>query len=698
MRKNYVFLIGVLLSFTTLGTINAQSGNGHDPTLVLSYTPSGYSVATTMRQDDGYTTFAKSDVNNNGGDTELFVNFTFDTSGMNVFCVYTTNGTAPTKSNGTSVGGTFSNFSDPNRTWTVSIPSSANTSGTTVEYVFYISNTDLASGFGRVTPGGGYQTTWTEGDERGYTYTVFESNVSSGGNWSSTTTWNSGSVPNSSSTPVEIIGTNAVTLDQDASTADFNAISGSIFNLNAGEGLTVTGNISNNGTITANSGSSIIVSGTSSGNITYNRNLGTTNWYLVSAPVTGETIEDLIANNSFDTGTGSNIGLASYDNTQTTAADRWNYQTATATGPVTAGGGVAVKLSTAGDLTITGDMQVADVGVSITDGTGSGGNAFNLVGNPYTSFLAANTNADATNNLLTVNSANLTENTLWFWDQGTGTYDQINQASAAFHVAPAQGFFVSSTGSNTFDFTEAMQSHQSSDSFQRSTNNRPEIILVMTDGTLTRDTDIYYIEGKTTAFDNGYDSSMFGGAENEFAIYTHLVSDSQGQDLGIQSLPDNNFENMIIPVGINATAGTDITISAGVFNLPTGINVYLEDKNDNSFTLLDSASDFTTTLDTNLNGIGRFYLHTSSQALSVDEINLDNISIYTSGNNNLRVVGVQNGTAQVRMYNILGKQVMQSSFEGTGTDDIALPTLRTGVYIVQLETETGKLNKKVIIE
>lgn len=695
MRKNYVFLIGILLSFTMNQTINAQSGNGHDPTLVLSYTPSGYTAATTMRQDDGYTTFAKSNINNNGGDTELFVNFTFDTSGMNVFCVYTTNGTTPTKSNGTSVGGTFSNFSDPNRTWTVDIPSSANTAGTTVEYVFYISNSDLASGFGRVTPGGGYQTTWTEGDQAGYTYTTYESNVSGGGNWSSTATWNSGSVPNSASMPVEIIGTNAVTLDQDASVSNLNSLSGSILNLNAGDGLTVNGNFSNNGTTTANSGSSLIVTGTSSGNITYNRSLGTTNWYLVGAPVSGETIEDMITNNSFATGQGSNIGLAPYDNTQATAADRWDYQTAASTGSLTSGGGYSVKLASAGTLAFTGGVETSDVGVSITSGAG---NAFNLVGNPYSSYLAANTNADGTNNLLTVNTSDLTENTIWLWDQGTGTYDQINQASGSFHIAPGQGFFVESTGSNTFDFTEAMQSHQGSDSFQRSTNDRPEIELVITDGTDIRDADIFYIDGTSTGFDNGYDSSMFGGVDNPFAIYTHAVENGSGRNLGIQSLPDNNFENMIIPVGVNASSGSQITISANAMNLPAGIKVFLEDKDDNSFTELTSSSNFVTTLSTDLNGVGRFFLHTSTEALSTDEVSLSNISIYPTNSVNLRVVGVHSGTADVRMFNILGKQVMTHSFVGEGSNDIPLPSLGTGIYIVQIETATGKLNKKVIIK
>lgn len=452
-------------------------------------------------------------------------------------------------------------------------------------------------------------------------------------------------------------------------------------------------------TATMNSGSSLIAQSTFAGTVTYNRSLATTNWYLTGAPVAGETIEDMISNNTFDTGSSSNIGLAPYDNSQAVAADRWDYQTAASTGSLTSGGGYSVKLASSGTLTFVGTMETdATVGVSITDGTGSSGNAFNLVGNPYPSYMAANTNADGTNNLLTINTASLTEETLWLWDESTSTYDQFNQAFSAFHIAPAQGFFVSSTGSNTFNFTEAMQSHQGTDSFQRTTNTRPEINLVMTDGTDTRDADIFYIDGTTTGIDNGYDSSIFGGVGNSFAIYTHTVANGTGRNLGIQSLPDNNFENMIIPVGINATSGMDITISAGVFNLLAGIKVYLEDKNDGSFTLLNSSSDFTTTLDSDLNGIGRFYLHTSSQVLSVDDINLENISIYTSEPNNLRIVGIQSGTAQVSIFNILGAQIVKTSFEGNGLNDVTLPNLRSGVYIVQLETENGKLNKKVIIE
>ncbi len=155
---------------------------------------------------------------------------------------------------------------------------------------------------------------------------------------------------------------------------------------------------------------------------------------------------------------------------------------------------------------------------------------------------------------------------------------------------------------------------------------------------------------------------------------------------------------MIIPVGINASHGTQITISAQALNLPNGIDVYLEDKQDSSFRLLSDTSNFTTTLSSNLNGIGRFFIHTSSSLLSNDNVTLDNVSIYTT-DNTLRIVGVQRGNTSVSLYSILGKQLLKTSFQANGLNDIKLPNLKTGIYIVQIESEDRKkLNKKVIIQ
>lgn len=519
-------------------------------------------------------------------------------------------------------------------------------------------------------------TTWTGG---------------SGTDWATSGNWSDG-VPNSS--------TNA-TIPDVANAPIISATTGAEVNdltITEADGLTIA------------SGGSLRVSGSSSGNITYNRNLGTTNWYLVSSPVVGQTIVDFYTNESPGLGSGSgdaqNVAIAPYDNTQSAAADRWSYYTEgqvdgtggdDTTDTFGTGIGYSVLLQSAGDVAFTGTMRTDNEDISISSGTGSGGNAFNLIGNPYPSYLAATDGADGTNNLLTVNTGVLSEETIWLWDQSTSSYVIRNDAFGSFYIAPGQGFFVSASGSGTFSFTEAMQSHQT-DTFLRPNDPRPEIQLTLTNGTDTRNADIFYIDGTTTGFDSGYDSSIFSGFGNSFAVYTHAVSDGTGRNLGVQSLPNANLETMVVPVGINATSGTNITISASSVNLPTGINVYLEDKTDGSFTLLNDTEDFTTTLSSDLSGIGRFYLHTSSEALSTDDVSLSNVSIYTADANTLRIVGVQNGNAKVSIFNILGAQVLKTSFEGNGLNEIALPSVRTGVYIVQLETETGKLNKKVIIE
>ena len=105
-----------------------------------------------------------------------------------------------------------------------------------------------------------------------------------------------------------------------------------------------------------------------------------------------------------------------------------------------------------------------------------------------------------------------------------------------------------------------------------------------------------------------------------------------------------------------------------------------------------------TTLDSDLNGIGRFYLHTTSELLSSDDVlNNNNISMYIPSRQNLRVVGVQNGTANIYIYNILGKEVFNGNFEGAGMNDIQLPNIKEGIYIINLTTDNGTINKKVII-
>jgi hypothetical protein len=447
---------------------------------------------------------------------------------------------------------------------------------------------------------------------------------------------------------------------------------------------------------TVKSGASLINESTFSGTMTIERDLPTNNWYLLSTPVTGESKTDMIANNDFDntTGTGSNIGFGFYDNSL--AGNQWTYATASTTGSLF-DTGYAVKLNSAGTVSITGSLRSG--GANVSESISSDVTNFNLIGNVFQAYLAANENADATNSLLSFNNGKLTENTIWLWNQGSGTYTQVNQATSAFHIAPMQGFFVSVSSNQSFIFPTASRSHQSTDTFQKSATTKPEVKLFMTDGSLNRDTEIYYIDGKTTGFDNGYDSSIFGGTTHEFTVYTEAVENSDGKKLGIQSLPNSDFENMVIPIGVIADTGKEITFTAEALNLPSGIKVFLEDRENNTVTRLDEAnSNYKVTLNTALNGTGRFFLHTRSAALSTDDVALTGVGIYTVNKNTLRVNGINSDKASIKIYNILGKKVVDNSFSSKGVTDFSLPNLSTGIYIVQLATENGNISKKIVLE
>jgi hypothetical protein len=334
------------------------------------------------------------------------------------------------------------------------------------------------------------------------------------------------------------------------------------------------------------------------------------------------------------------------------------------------------------------------------------GDSFNLVGNPYLSYIHANTAADPTNNLLTVNSAVLEEQTIWMWNNakvGGPGWEIFNLGDAALRIHPTQGFFVKAKSggdvTESFSYTKAMQSHSKAGEYLRTVNNRFEIVLSITNGESSTNTSIRYIDNTSTSFDNGYDSSMFGGSVSELEVYTALVQNNSGEKLAIQSLPNADYENMIIPLGVTAVPNSAITFAAQAFNVPSGYEVYLEDRPNNLFTRMDEAgSDYIATV-TELSTEGRFFLHTTPpETLSLDSEFLNSISIYKTNDSNLRIEGLKEGKAVVRLYNLLGKEIMTNSFMVVnGVENITLPNLAKGVYVVQLETENGSLNKKIIL-
>ncbi|TYP98003.1 putative secreted protein (Por secretion system target) [Tenacibaculum adriaticum] len=433
--------------------------------------------------------------------------------------------------------------------------------------------------------------------------------------------------------------------------------------------------------VTIESGASLIANASLTGVVTDKRNLPTTNWYLISSPVSGETIEDIITNHTLATGTGSNLGLAPYNNDGVNA---WSYQTAASTGAITSGMGTSIKLAAPGNISFTGTVNTTDVIYGITTGDRTN---FNLVGNPFTSYINSAT-------FTTENISALTEGTIWLWD---GTQYITKNSADTIEIAPTQGFFVEANGNGNISFGIANQSHQGTDTFMRQSPN-PIIELFAEIGDTKKSTKLFYLEGKTTDFDNGYDGSLFSGTNYNFALFTELISNNEGKKLAIQTLPNSNFENMIVPIGLIAEADKEITFSVDAMNLPSGIKIYLEDRLNNKFiNLLEET--YKIVLNEASTGIGQFYLHTTSQKLNVKDIikNINTVSVYKSKKQEITITGLQ-AKANVTVYSPLGKKLITTSINSNGISKINLPTLSTGIYIVKVNSDLGEITKKIILE
>ena len=450
-------------------------------------------------------------------------------------------------------------------------------------------------------------------------------------------------------------------------------------------GLTVEGDLTTNDGLTINSGGSLIVNGTSTGNLTYNRNIPVAKkWYQISPPVSGETIENYISNNSLQTGNG-NVGLYYYDNSTALGflGTGYIFYTPSSTGGFVAGRGYGTQVSSASNVTFTGTMPTADVGITVATGTIDNSN---LVGNPFPSYLPANTNANA-NNLLTNNTGVLSEETLWIWDNTINDYVAINNASAATYVAPAQSFFVDGSGSGTFNMNESWQSHQSTDVFYKNTNKISSIKLTIKNlQNEIKSTEIYFYNNKTIGFDNG----------SNLNIYTRLInSPSNAIKLAIQTLPKETIEDHIIPIGISGSS--TISFNADFNNISN--DLYLEDTFNSTITKLEKGKNIDLILDENNNDTNRFYLRFNSKSLSLETESLNLIDVFLSENKTLNLNRLPLENISIKVYSILGQQAYNKSFiNKTSHQKISLSTLKNGVYFVKIKTNKGYSIKKILLQ
>ena len=170
--------------------------------------------------------------------------------------------------------------------------------------------------------------------------------------------------------------------------------------------------------------------------------------------------------------------------------------------------------------------------------------------------------------------------------------------------------------------------------------------------------------------------------------------------MAIQSLPYNDFNDVVIPLGVKALANGALTIGLDPSSsLPQNINVYLEDTQENTLTLLNN-SDYILTPTTTLSGTGRFFLRTSEDALSTIEDDLDTLNIFALNNSReIMVSGQLKEHTVLNLFDIQGRKVLSTKLDNSTIENrIDVSNLSGGVYVVTVLNNGQQKTQKVIIK
>ena len=537
------------------------------------------------------------------------------------------------------------------------------------------------------------------GEVEDYTINLFDGLLYSGNVWT----------PNA---PTNLTGSKNVLIEDgtynvnnsDISMNNLTVNAGSIVNVDKTSNVQVAGNVTNYGELVLNSDSnefsSLIVDGSVSGNVKYNRhvtsNAGGND--IIAPPVSGESFTSFISNN---TNILSNSGQTLYLFGPFEKPTN-DYQLYSNVESVTldAAKGYRAASTDNGTFTFSGAVTTGSLTVPIIK-TGIDFAKWNLIGNPYTSyikledFLTANlNNLDAQSVAIYGYDANDSDGSVW--TILNMAYSDNNPNTL---IAPGQGFFVSSkNGGSNVSFTPSMRTIGTSDDFIQGRNsNLAHFILSMTATDKVSNTHIYFKDNATLGLDIGYDAQLFGETPSLYSIYSELTEAGQDLNMAIQSIGFDDVNGAtLIPIGINLLQGKQVSI--GLETTDIVYNVYLEDVVTNTSTLLNT-SNYNLTADTDVSGTGRFYLRFENETLSVAESNLDNILIYNNSElKEITIKGQLTEDTKFVLYDIQGRQIIRKNLDTHHmVNTINVSDYSKGIYLVQLESKSNTVSKKLII-
>jgi hypothetical protein len=476
--------------------------------------------------------------------------------------------------------------------------------------------------------------------------------------------------------------------------------------------LTTTEDFKNSGDVNLNSDdnefSSLLVEGTSTGSVAYNRwvnnfEAGTNGNDVIASPVFGESWANVMANNQSSIFTSGNLwAFNPYNNGYASWGD--NYTSSTTTNIISGKGyRVSTPPGNSQAVKFTGEVQTGTVNVTLRRIQ----TRWNVVGNPYATyidlaaFIQANT-AVLDEGYVLVLGYNGVNNT-----DGWAYYNLATALANNVTIAPGQGFYLAAKTDNvTVTFTPSMRTVNGADDFlqdgaRSAMSDMYKLRLNVNNSNKTRHAEFYFFnrDDVSNNFDLGYDALIKNDGDN-FNLYSALLANSLDK-LAIQTMSTDNLDTtIIIPIGVEAQSGQQLTFSIDNVEIPSETIVWLEDRENGVWTELNSTSTYVINTTEVLTGIGRFYIHFENEdTLTINEVNANEIEIKAiMGSKTIIVNGNLNTNSILELYDINGRKVLTQVLDrNTTTHHIDASFLPTAAYIVIVHNDTQKSSKQIII-
>ena len=337
---------------------------------------------------------------------------------------------------------------------------------------------------------------------------------------------------------------------------------------------------------------------------------------------------------------------------------------------------------------------------------------FNLVGNPFPSYLNART---------VVNSSANLEKSVWYRTQkkntvtyyfdtyntagNLGTNNSLNNSFVVGTVAPMQAFWVRvapGQSSATLNFSNSYRTHanDTTNLLKSKTLNAvgQQLLRLEVSNGINSDEAIIYFNPNAS---NGYDSYDSQKMSNNSAAVPEIYLIAGAEQLAIDGLNSVPYDTEL-PLGFTTTTTQNSSFSLKVSqfsSFDSSTQVYLKDYQSVDPTQLINLTDGTNyTFNSDaVNTTGRFALIFKSTSISTG-INPDsntNVWLSLNGNNQL-VVNNASAETQIGVYNELGQKLLSQSMKST------IKTLDTqfapGVYLVTITNAGKTIKKKIIID